>query len=288
MILLSSFIRKERTQMISKKFFSMVSTMVLLTACANVQTTQSGAIGINRQQYIAIDPQQLNTQAAQTYVAESQKARAEGKLNANPAIYKRINDISQRLIAQTGVFRPDARNWKWQVNVLSLNELNAYCLPGGKIMVNTGLVDQIKATDSELAAVIGHEIAHALRDHAAERISVAQRNQTITGLGVALLGAQTGQDYSKVANFGTDVFFNLPNNREQESEADRMGLELMARAGYDPRAAVSLWKKMIAAGGNTGSAWLSTHPSGPQRIASLEADIPIVMPLYQGALNQKR
>ena len=273
--------------MISKFFFSMVTTVVLLSACANVQTTQSGAIGVTRQQYIAVDPQQLSTQAAQTYVAESQKARAEGKLNASPAIYKRINDISQRLIAQTGVFRPDARNWKWQVNVLSLKELNAYCLPGGKIMVNTGLVDQIKATDSELAAVIGHEIAHALRDHAAERISVAQRNQTIAGLGAALLGAQTGQDYSKVASFGTDVLFNLPNSREQESEADRMGLELMARAGYDPRGAVSLWKKMIAAGGNTGSAWLSTHPSGPQRIASLEADIPIVMPIYQGALNQK-
>lgn len=255
-------------------------TIAFITACANVQTTQSGSLGVTRKQYIAVNPEELMQQSEKMYAKEVQQARTEKKLNTDPKLYKRIQIIAHRLIPQTTIFRPDARNWKWEINVVDINEPNAYCLPGGKIIVYSGLANQLKATDGELAAVIGHEIAHALRDHAAERISVTQRNQTIAGLGTALLNAKTGHDFSNITNTGTNLFFNLPNSREQESEADRIGLELMARAGYAPTEAISLWKKMIADGDKSAS-WMSTHPSGTQRIADLQALLPNAMPLYK-------
>lgn len=271
---------------IFKKLGFLVIGVAVLGSCAETQTTQSGAIGVTRKQYIALDSQQLSQQAVQLYQTELQKARKANKLNPDPQAYQRVQMITQRLIPQTAVFRPESRNWKWEVNVLSDKQLNAYCLPGGKIMVNSGLMTELKATDGELAAVIGHEIAHALRDHAAERMSVAQRNQTFAGLGALLVGAATGYDVSNLASLSTNVFFNLPNNREQETEADKIGLELMARAGYDPREAVSLWKKMIAGNRQTQVAWLSTHPSGEQRIADLESLIPAVMPVYKKPTNK--
>ena len=265
--------------------FIAFSITTLLLACANSQTTQSGNLGVTRKQYIAVNPAELSQQSQKLYAQEIQKAHTQGKLNTNPKIYKRVQTITHKLIPQTAIFRPEARQWKWEINVVESNEPNAYCLPGGKIIVYSGLITQLKATDGELAAVIGHEIAHALRDHAAERISVSQRNQTIAGIGTALLRSQTGYDFSSIANLGTNLFFNLPNNREQESEADRVGLELMARAGYDPNAAISLWKKMIA-DGDKSSNWMSTHPSGTQRIADLQALVPIAMPLYQKTMHK--
>lgn len=268
------------------KYGKNITTIMTLfmIACADVKTTHSGTVGVERKQYIAVDPQALSQQSAQMYIKEVQTARAKGLLNTDPKLYQRVQKITQKLIPQTVVFRPDARNWKWEVNVVNQNEPNAYCLPGGKIIVYSGLVTQLKASDGELAAVIGHEIAHALREHAAERISVAQRNQTIAGLGATLLGKQTGYDFSNIANLGANIFFNLPNNRTQETEADRIGLELMARAGYNPNDAISLWKKMIADGDNS-AAWMSTHPSGSQRIADLTALMPTAMSVYKKSID---
>lgn len=266
------------------RFIAFIITTFLF-ACASSQTTQSGSLGVTRKQYIAVNPAELSQQSQKLYAQEIQKARAQGKLNNNPKIYKHVQTIAHKLIPQTAIFRPEARQWRWDINVVDNNEPNAYCLPGGKIIVYSGLITQLKATDGELAAVIGHEIAHALRDHAAERISVAERNQTIAGIGAALIRSQMGYDVSSVANLGTNLFFNLPNSREQESEADRVGLELMARAGYDPNEAISLWKKMMADGDKSIS-WMSTHPSGTQRIADLQALVPIAMPLYQKVIHK--
>lgn len=259
---------------------STIISSTLLIACANVQTTQSGSLGVTRKQYIAVDSERLIKQSKQIYIQEVQKARTQGKLNTDLKVYQRVQNITQKLIPQTVVFRPEALNWQWEVNLVDINQPNAYCLPGGKIIVYMGLVTQLRATDGELAAVIGHEIAHVLRDHAAERISVAQRNQAIAGLGAALLNAKTGYNFSNIASLGTNLFFNLPNSREQETEADRVGLELMARAGYLPNEAVTLWKKMITNSDKSAS-WMSTHPSGVQRITDLEALLPAVMSVYK-------
>ncbi|WP_407852081.1 M48 family metallopeptidase [Bordetella petrii] len=254
---------------------------VALAGCSSVQTTQSGAIGIERTQYMSsmVPEQELEQEAGQQYADIIQKARAQGALDRDPKQVARVKAISQRLIAQAGTFRPDAANWQWEVHVLSLNEVNAWCMPGGKIAVYTGLLNQIKPTDAELAAVLGHEIAHALREHARERVS----QQMVTNLGLSVLSIATGVS-ADLGSKLTDVMFTLPNSRTHETEADLMGVELAARAGYDPRAAVTLWQKMGAAdSGNAPPEFLSTHPSAASRISELQAASQRVMPLYEQA-----
>jgi len=249
--------------------------------CQTVQTTAPGAIGIERKQQMLVSSQEVDQAAAQAYAGEVQKAREQGNLNTDPRVVQRVRNISQRLIPQTAVFRPDAPEWKWEVNVLTTKELNAYCMPGGKIMVYTGLIDQLDLTDDELSAVIGHEIGHALREHSRERVSRAYAQQiALTGVAVATgVGAGT----LDLANQVATVTFQLPHSREQEAEADRIGLELMARAGYDPHAAVNVWKKMEQANSSSPPEFLSTHPSSQSRISDLEASLPRVLPLYQAA-----
>jgi predicted Zn-dependent protease len=254
---------------------------VLLTACQSVQTTQPGAVGVDRKQMMLVSEEDIDRGAQEAYHQELEKARAKGGLNADKAIYDRVQAITRRLIPQTSVFRPDAGQWKWEVNVETSDQVNAYCMPGGKIMVYTGLVQKLDATDAELAAVVGHEIAHALREHSRERISRAYAEQlALAGIAVAT-GASANT--MQIAQQVSAVTFQLPHSREQETEADRIGLELMARAGYDPNSAVSLWQKMQKVGGGGPPEFLSTHPSGESRIRDLQSLVPRVMPLYQAA-----
>lgn len=257
--------------------------LTALAGCTGMNTTQSGAIGVNRTQYMSslVPSQALEQEASQQYTDILKQAQAKNLLDRDAQQLARVRAISQRLIAQVGVFRPDAAGWKWEVHVLSSDEVNAWCMPGGKIAVYTGLIAKIKPTDDELAAVMGHEIAHALREHARERVS----QQMATNLGLSVLSIATGS--SAASDLGselTSVMFTLPNSRTHETEADRMGVELAARAGYDPRAAVTLWQKMGAAdSGNAPPEILSTHPSAASRISDLQAAAQQVMPLYQQA-----
>jgi predicted Zn-dependent protease len=264
--------------------FSVALAAVLLvsvTACETVQTTQSGVVGVSRKQRMMVSDEEVEQGAETAYAQEKQKAQHEGKLNSNSALTSRVRNVAQRLIPGTGVFRSDAPNWKWEVNTLTTKELNAYCMPGGKIMVYTGLIEQLNLSDAELAAVIGHEMAHALREHSRERISRLRAQQIALAGVAAVTGA--GEGAVGLANQVASVTFQLPHSREQESEADTIGLELMARAGYDPNAAVSVWKKMMAANQGGTPQILSTHPSPQTRIEDLEALVPKVMPLYQKA-----
>ena len=260
----------------------LVSAVALLaTACQTVQTTQPGAVGVNRKQMMMVSAEKVDEGAKVAYDQELNKARSAGALNTKKQVYDRVQEISQRLIPQTQSFRPDATTWNWEVNVQTSEDVNAYCMPGGKIMVYTGLIDTIEPTDAELAAVIGHEIAHALREHSRERLSRAYAEQVVLA-GVAIA---TGAEATtmQVASQISAVTFTLPHSREQEAEADRIGLELMARAGYDPNAAVTLWQKMSKASGGGPPEFLSTHPSGESRIRDLEKNVPRVLPLYQAA-----
>ena len=257
---------------------------LLATACQTVQTTKPGAIGVDRKQMMLVPADKVDEGAKVAYDQEVNKARSAGALNQNKEQYERVQKITQRLIPQTTTFRPDASSWKWEVNVQTSEDVNAYCMPGGKIMVYTGLIDQIKPTDAELAAVIGHEIAHALREHSRERLSRAYAEQMVLA-GVAV-ATGAGDSVMGLAGQISAVTFQLPHSREQEAEADRIGLEVMARAGYDPNAAVSLWQKMSKAGGKGPPEFLSTHPSGESRIRDLEKNVPRVLPLYQATANQ--
>lgn len=261
-----------------------VAGTMAVTGCASVQTTQSGTVGVERTQYMSsmVPEKELEQEAGQQYSELIQQAKAQGALDRNAEQVSRVRAISQRLIAQVGAFRPDAASWAWEVHVLSSDEVNAWCMPGGKIAVYTGLLTQIKPTDAELAAVLGHEIAHALREHARERMS----QQMMTNVGLSVLSIATGVS-TDLGSKLTDVMFTLPNSRTHESEADMMGVELAARAGYDPRAAVTLWQKMGAASSGAPPEFLSTHPSAETRISELQAASQRVMPLYDEAKGKK-
>jgi predicted Zn-dependent protease len=253
--------------------------------CATVQTTRPGAVDVERKQMMLVSEASVEQGAQQAYLGELQSANASGKLNADPALTARIKRITDRLIPVTATFRPDAPNWNWQVNTLTTSEMNAYAMPGGKIMVYSGLVDKLKLSDGEIAAVLGHEISHALREHTRERVSRTYGEQVaLEGLAI-LTGAGPGA--MDLANYVASATFELPHDRQQEAEADVMGLELMARAGYDPHEAISLWKKMMAAEKSEPPQFLSTHPASANRIADLESHLPQVLPLYLAAAQKK-
>jgi predicted Zn-dependent protease len=203
-------------------------------------------------------------------------ASKKGHLNRHPQQVQRVRNIMQRMIPQTAIFRPDAARWSWEANVITSEQLNAWCMPGGRIAVFTGLIERLQLTDDELAAVMGHEISHALREHARERIS----KEMGANLVISILGAATGYD-TRAAAQGYQLLVGLPNSRDMETEADRLGIELMARAGYDPRAAVTIWQKMQRAGNGGPPQFLSTHPSYSSRIDDLTQYALRVMPLYE-------
>lgn len=267
---------------------SLLAAVILFTGCATTQTTQAGVVGVQRRQFMLLSEKQVESMSAESYLATLQEAGKNKTLNTDAQQLQRVRTLANRLIVPTVTFRPDAASWKWEINVQDSEEVNAYCMPGGKIMVFKGLISKLKATDDELAAVMGHEIAHALREHGRERMSEAYVQQ-IGMFGLAALVGATAKDEQKaaatmeIASLVTTIGLTLPHSREQEREADRMGLELAARAGYDPQAAVSLWRKMTAAGGAKQAEFLSTHPSGESRISDLQGLIPTVLPLYEEA-----
>lgn len=257
------------------------AAMLSLVSCETVQTTQGGVVGVTREQKMAVAPEAIDEAASQQYAQVMTEARQKGLLNRNPSEVQRVRTIANRIIPQTAVFRPDAVKWGWEANVLTSSEVNAWCMPGGKIAVYTGLIEKLHASDDELAAVMGHEIAHALREHARERASEEMVAGGLISIGSQLLGlGDIGQKGAQYAYMG---LVGLPHSRNQETEADRIGVELAARAGYDPRAAVSLWRKMGQLGGPEPIKFLSTHPSNEDRLNDLTNYSARVLPLYEQA-----
>lgn len=252
-----------------------------LTGCSS--STDAGAIGVNRNQLMMVSSEQVLQLSNKSFQQTIAEARNKGVLDTNTAQLARIKRITIQLVNQVGVYRPEARNWNWEVHTIKSNQLNAYVLPGGKVVIYTGIIDRLNLTDDEIAAIIGHEMSHALREHARERISRQVATQTGLGIAASVFGLSAGQ--AQLAGLAGDLGLNLPNSRTQETEADLMGLELMARAGYNPNAAVTLWKKMQGAEGRgEPPQFLSTHPVSASRIANIQALLPKVMPLY----NQSR
>lgn len=256
------------------------AALALLAGCTS--TTEGGAVGAERKQLMLISSDKLEQLSAQNYAKLRDEADSKGTLNTDAAMTRRVRAIAVRLEPQTAVFRRDAPAWSWEVNVVTSDELNAFCMPGGKIVVYTGLVSRLGLSDDEIAVVMGHEISHALREHSREQVSQALAAQAAIGVGAALLGLDSGS-----ADLAGGVYKALVAtrfSRVDESEADRMGLELAARAGYDPRAGVSLWRKMTKASeGGAPPEFLSSHPADASRVAQVEALLPTVTPLYEAA-----
>jgi len=225
--------------------------------------------------------EQINQQSAQQYTALMGQAREKGVLvPANDPQVLRLRAIAQRIIPQTARWNAKSKAWNWQVNLLKSNQVNAFCMPGGRIAFFTGIIDKLNLTDDEIAAVMGHEIAHALREHGRERQSKATGTGLITGLGGAALSAWLGVDVRGVTNAAGKLVV-LRFSRDEEREADLVGLDIAARAGYDPRAGIALWQKMASLEGRGAPIeLLSTHPGGAHRIEQMQDHMNVLLPLY--------
>ncbi len=254
--------------------------LIFLSGCVTT-TTSAGNVGADRKQVMLISEAEIEQSANASYAEVLAEAKKAGTLNTNKATLQRVQNIADRLIAQVGTFRSDALSWDWQINVITDDTVNAWCMPGGKIVVYTGIIESLKLTDGELAAVMGHEIAHALKEHSRERAS----QSALQNIGLAAASSVLGLDNTKTQILGVAAQYTiaLPFSRKHETEADHVGTELMARAGYDPNEAVNIWKKMSAAGSSSVPEIMSTHPSHESRINDLKVISEKVYPLYEAA-----
>lgn len=263
--------------------FALAAAVVTVAGCAS--TTSPGVVDVDRRQLLIVPAETVERMAKVSFDEQNEKAKAVGKFITQGEEYERLRRIAARLQQQAPAFRPDAAQWSWELSLIDSPALNASCAPGGKITVYTGIIRALKLTDDELAMVVGHEIAHALREHGRERVSQAVAQNVISSAAMGAL--QTKESQIQMANQFADLLFVLPNSRKNETEADKIGLELAARAGFNPQASVSVWQKMTEASkGSRPPEFLSTHPANDTRIAELSNMIPAVMPLYQAARKQ--
>lgn len=255
-----------------------------LALCGGAQQAQAREgvdVGGNSVLSRLVPAETVEHSAAQQYFQMLSQADGQHALaHKDNAEVLRLRAIARRIIPFTADWNPRARTWQWEVNLIGSSQINAFCMPGGKIAFYSGILQKLQLTDDEVAMVMGHEIAHALREHARERMA----KNAATGIGASLISQYfgLGQIGQTVTNYGAQLL-TLEFSRENESEADLVGMELAARAGYDPRAGVTLWQKMGAASKGAPPQWLSTHPAGTRRIADIEANLPKVLPLYERA-----
>ncbi|ALV23777.1 peptidase, M48 family [Campylobacter iguaniorum] len=257
--------------------FSMVLAS-LLVGCISSSTNQTAVVD-DRKQLFLVSSAQMDESANLAYAQTISKAKSTKTLNVDAVQTKRVKAISSRLIKEVGVFRKDALNWDWQVNVIDEETINAWCMPGGKIVVYSGIIKSLNLNDDELAAIVAHEISHALREHSREKASVDMAKNLAIGLGGKLLGLD--ENAQSLADLASKYTLTLPFSRSNETEADTMGLELMARAGFDPKATVNVWKKMSKLNSSAPLEMLSTHPSNQSRIENLQNLSKKVEPLYK-------
>jgi len=235
-----------------------------------------------------VPAEEVENSAGQQYGQLLAQARAKHALapSEHPQL-QRLRAVARKIIPQALSWNPRARDWQWEVNLIGSPQINAFCMPGGKIAFYSGILDKLQLSDDEVAMVMGHEVAHALREHARERMGKSAVTQGAARIGGVLAAGIFGIDprlTDTLARGGANLL-TLEFSREDESEADLVGMELAARAGFDPRAGVTLWQKMSAANKGAPPQWLSTHPSGKTRIADIEKNLPRVLPLYERAKN---
>ncbi|MEW8437048.1 MAG: M48 family metallopeptidase [Candidatus Thiodiazotropha taylori] len=253
--------------------FTLILILFTLVACATSPT--------GRKQLMIVSEEMAINSSKTAYTEMLKPYQEEGKLDNDPLLKARVARITGRLIAQAVKLRPETEKWAWSMKVLDdPKTVNAWAMAGGKMALYTGLVEKIKPTDDELAQVLAHEISHALAKHTAEKMSVAIASQ----LGIAAVAASTDNKAVVAGSLmAAKLAIDLPNSRTAEEEADRIGIELAAKAGYDPRAAVTLWKKMGEVSGGRTPQFLSTHPSPANRAETLGKLADKMMPYFNAS-----
>jgi len=261
-----------------KKIISFVLVALVIGGC------QTNPIS-GRPQFLLISEDYAISESKAAYAAMLNPLAEEGKIDNDPAVVQRVDEITSRLVAQAILYRPETEAWEWSVRVIDEPEtVNAWCMAGGRMAIYTGLIDQLDATDDEIAQVMGHEISHALLAHTAEQMSRALALQVgLTAAAISQSDSSSGQLAVQGAGLAAIIALQLPNSRTAESEADAVGIEIAAKAGYDPRAAETLWAKMAEVGGSGDSRFdfLSTHPAPVKRMETLRELAPAMMPYYE-------
>lgn len=267
---------------VMRKLLSLFMLSLLLAAPAVAAQVPQGEEGVSlgRMSLLRklVPAEQLEAVASEQYTGLKQGATQQGVLvpDHDPRV-QRLRRIAQKITPHAERWNERAGDWQWEVNLIDAPDANAFCMPGGKIIFFNGLIDQLKLTDDEIAIVMGHEIAHALREHGRERVAKS---------GLLNLGAVLASWIFDFGNIGQAVIGQgahltlLKFSRDDEIEADMAGLDIVARAGFDPRAGIILWEKMAKLEKQTAPQWLSTHPAGRNRIAHIKKHLPAVMPIY--------
>ena len=262
-----------------QSFVTLLVSACLLVACTS--TSRPGVVGVERTQFMMISAAQIDRMSASSFEQQAKAAQKKNILITSGPQYERLKTIANRLIPQTAVFRDDTRTWGWGLQLIDSPMVNATCAPGGRITFYTGIINKLNLTDDEIAAIMGHEIAHAVREHGREQVSQALAQNVFSNVALATAGPGSAKSID-AANQIMQYVLVLPNSRQNEKEADAIGLEIAARGGYDPRAAITLWEKMSKESkGKNPPEFLSTHPSNQNRIKELAALMPRVMPLYE-------
>src|SRR5688572_27931838 len=256
----------------------LIVSLLLLAGCTTNPMTE-------RSQFIVVSDRMAVTQSAAAYTQMIGELDKKKKIEADSERANKVRGITDRLIAQAVRFRPASASWKWEVQVINDPEtVNAYCMAGGMMAIFSGMWEKLKATDEEIAQVMGHEIGHALADHTRERMSIAMTTNVATQVAAVAISSREQGLALQGAQLAAVLAIQLPNSREGESEADQIGIELAARAGYDPKAAVTLWEKMAKeSGGKQPAEFFSTHPSPQNRAARLAELGTKVQPYYLAA-----
>lgn len=249
-----------------------------LSFCAITVMTISGCASFA--DMAGADSATLNAQSAQSFAKMTQEARAKNQLDTSSSTYQRINSVFLRLKPYADQLNQTGQRFDWQLAVLKSDIVNAYVAPGGKVVFYTGIVNKLNLSNDEIAAIMGHEMTHALEEHAKSKIGAQALTNLAIGIGTSYAGTNIGDLGNAAINLGSQIGIGLPYSRNLESRADYGGLMLMAKAGYNPNAAISLWEKMNRLDGAGGASFLSTHPSNTQRISDMRKNLPAAMAVY--------
>ena len=269
-----------------RSFVGLLGGAALVSALPGARAREGVEVGPPSVLTRLVGEQQVEQAAMRQYSAMLDQYGQRRALapDSHPQV-QRLRFIAQRIIPHTYEWNPRARQWRWEVNLIGSKQINAFCMPGGKIAFYYGILDQLKLSDDEVAMIMGHEMTHALREHAREQMGKTMATRGAIELGSAILGLGNGGRL--LAGMGGQLL-TLQFGRADETEADLVGLELAARAGYDPRAGITLWQKMAAANKRSQVELLSTHPSGPTRISDIERNLPKVAGLFARAGKPER